>query len=109
MKKFLFLSFAVLALAFTSCGNANGDNKTDAEGDKTEVKGAAVDLDNFSVTLPEGWKEGYKSGTTLNATNEASDVKFDATYNDMGLDEGQQSFIHSSLSKQQMKRIEQVF
>lgn len=87
MKKlFLMFSLVVMALTFAACpsGTTSEGDKPATDGDQTEVKGTVVDLANFSVTLPEGWKEGYKSETNLNAANEAGDVDFSATYNDMG-------------------------
>lgn len=88
MKKFFFMMLAVSTLALTSCKTDNGENKAEGNDNAPEnveaAAGNAFELANFSVALPDGWKDTYKNDGTLNATNEAGDCKFDATYNDGG-------------------------
>ena len=58
MKKVLFsFAIAAVAVAFVSCGNktangAEGGEEAAAE----EVKGQVVEMEAFSVVIPEGWE-----------------------------------------------------
>ena len=64
MKKLFIL--AVAAVAFAACGG-NGGSSSNVEPLK---EGAKFEMDNFSIMLPTGMEESYKSGDVLNATCE---------------------------------------
>ena len=88
MKKIFFMMLAVCSLTFMSCKTDNGENKAEGadsqENTEQVANGTVIECANFTVALPEGWKDTYKSDTNVNASNEEGDCTFNATYNDGG-------------------------
>lgn len=79
------LFFAVMAIGMmTACnGSAEGGAEgSKAESSAAEVKGMVYEGDSFTMTLPEGWVDTYKSGTTINAKDESGELTMDATFSD---------------------------
>lgn len=79
MKK-VFYSFAVAAMAavMVSCGgntNANGDaDSTAVEGEEVvEAAGSAVVMNEFAITLPEGWDIKNQSESSLEIKKDMPD------------------------------------
>ncbi|MBE6243974.1 MAG: hypothetical protein IKH89_05745 [Bacteroidales bacterium] len=60
MKKLFIM--AIAAMAFAACGG--GSSSANVEPLKEGVK---FEMDNFSIMLPTGMEESYKSGDVLNA------------------------------------------
>lgn len=60
MKKFFIL--AIAAVAFAACGGNGGSSKVEPL-----KEGVKFEMDNFSIMLPTGMEESYKSGDVLNA------------------------------------------
>lgn len=89
MRKLFLMTLALCSLTLFSCKNDNGqqngdNNAKDNNTEATAQAGNAFELANFSITLPDGWKDTYKSDGNLNAANEAGDCTLNATYNDSG-------------------------
>ena len=74
MKKFFIMALA--AMAFAACGG-NGGSSSKVEPLKD---GVTFDCDNYTVMLPTGMEESFKSGDILNAKTADGDVKFVINY-----------------------------
>ena len=58
MKKVLFsFAIAAVAVAFVSCGNKSAQNAEGQEAEAVEeVKGQVVEMEDFTIVIPEGWE-----------------------------------------------------
>ena len=81
MRKLFLMTLALCSLTLFSCKNDNGqqngdNNAKDNNTEATAQAGNAFELANFSITLPDGWKDTYKSDGNLNAANEVAVALF---------------------------------
>jgi len=79
---------AVLALALAGCGGGDDDKPTDettsssASDDTVDVEAASgdtIETDDFSYTLPDGWKDASESSAAANMPASAVSLAGDAT------------------------------
>ncbi|MBR1594012.1 MAG: hypothetical protein IJ659_04485 [Alloprevotella sp.] len=89
MKKILFLALALTSMTLTSCDkNAKVSENNGGEATEAEVKGTAVEGDNYTFTLPEGLT-GENNPLGFNARCAEDNADLSVAFNEGGPTESQ--------------------